>query len=114
MEGKCCKNRGDYVFESLKKDILNLTLKPGQPISENEICTRFDVSRTPVREAYNPLFGYLRDTAESGGYPSDDLYARGSGADGYEGFYEGGYASAVRGGSSSDTAAGAFDSAARL
>lgn len=45
MEGKCCKNRGDYVFESLKKDILNLTLKPGQPISENEICTRFDVSR---------------------------------------------------------------------
>ena len=70
MEGKCCKNRGDYVFESLKKDILNLTLKPGQPISENEICTRFDVSRTPVREALRRLQeqGFVHTIPYSGTY----------------------------------------------
>ena len=55
MEGKGCRNRADYVFEALKREILNLTLKPGQPISENEICARFDVSRTPVREALRRL-----------------------------------------------------------
>ena len=55
MNGKCYKNRGDYVFETLKKEMLDLELKPGQPIRENEICTRFEVSRTPVREALRRL-----------------------------------------------------------
>lgn len=55
MGEKCHRNRGNYVFETLKKEMLDLTLKPGQPISENEICARFDVSRTPVREALRRL-----------------------------------------------------------
>ncbi len=49
------KNRSDFVFNTLKREILDLELKPGQPISENEICNRFDVSRTPVREALRRL-----------------------------------------------------------
>lgn len=55
MADKSMKNRGELVFDTLKKEILNLELKPGQPISENEICSRFDVSRTPVREALRRL-----------------------------------------------------------
>ncbi|MCI8660428.1 MAG: GntR family transcriptional regulator [Lachnospiraceae bacterium] len=55
MGEKNYKNRGEYVFETLKQEMLDLALKPGQSISENEICTRFDVSRTPVREAFRRL-----------------------------------------------------------
>lgn len=57
MEGKTktYKNRGEMVFETLKQEILDLELKPGQIISENEICERFGVSRTPVREAVRRL-----------------------------------------------------------
>ena len=40
------KNRGELVFETLKREILDLRLKPGQMISENDICDRFGVSRT--------------------------------------------------------------------
>ena len=49
------KSRGRLVFETLKQEILDLELKPGQMISENELCKRFGVSRTPVREAVRKL-----------------------------------------------------------
>lgn len=70
MSEKCYKNRGDYVFDALKQEILNLELKPGQPISENEICARFDVSRTPVREALRRLQeqGFVNTVPYSGTY----------------------------------------------
>lgn len=55
MAEKSTKNRGEFVYDTMKKEILKLELKPGQPISENEICARFDVSRTPVREALRRL-----------------------------------------------------------
>lgn len=55
MEQKLYKNRGDMVFEILKQEILDLELKPGQSVSENEICERFAVSRTPVRDALRRL-----------------------------------------------------------
>ncbi|NBH35854.1 GntR family transcriptional regulator [Clostridiaceae bacterium] len=70
MGEKLGKNRGNYVFETLKKEMLNLALKPGQPISENEICARFDVSRTPVREALRRLQeqGFVHTIPYSGTY----------------------------------------------
>ena len=70
MGEKCLKNRWDYVFDTLKKEILKLELKPGQAISENEICARFDVSRTPVREALRRLQeqGFVRTVPYSGTY----------------------------------------------
>lgn len=55
MEEKNYKNRGELVFETLKQEILDLRLKPGQMISENDICERFGVSRTPVRDALRLL-----------------------------------------------------------
>lgn len=70
MGEKCYKNRGDYVFDTLKQEILDLELKPGQSISENEICARFDVSRTPVREALRRLQeqGFVNTVPYSGTY----------------------------------------------
>lgn len=53
MEEK--KNRSDLVFETLKQEILDLELKPGQSVSEGEICQRFGYSRTPVRDALRRL-----------------------------------------------------------
>lgn len=49
------KNREEMVYQVLKKEILDLELKPGQLIKENEICERFAVSRTPVRDALRML-----------------------------------------------------------
>lgn len=67
---KSYKNRGDVVFTTLKQEILDLRLKPGQPISENEICGRFEVSRTPVREALRRLQeqGFVHTVPYSGTY----------------------------------------------
>ena len=53
------RNREDMVYEALKKSILGLALKPGQVVSEAEVCRMFGVSRTPVRNS-------LRILAENG------------------------------------------------
>lgn len=69
-EEKCYKNRGELVFDTLKQEILDLRLKPGRLISENEICARFEVSRTPVREALRRLQeqGFVHTVPYSGTY----------------------------------------------
>lgn len=43
------------VFEKLRGDILHGKLPPGEVIRQDEITTRFGVSRTPVREALQRL-----------------------------------------------------------
>mgnify|MGYP001450370167 CR=1 FL=1 len=43
------------IYSVLKEEILNLTIKPGQRLSENTVCTRFHASRTPVRAAFQRL-----------------------------------------------------------
>ncbi len=45
----------EAVFQTLKKAILNGTLKPRQLLSENKIAQKMSVSRTPVREALRIL-----------------------------------------------------------
>lgn len=40
------------VYEELKKNIMSMKLKPGQAMSTQEIATKLNVSRTPVREAF--------------------------------------------------------------
>ncbi|MDQ0217689.1 GntR family transcriptional regulator [Peribacillus cavernae] len=45
----------EAVFQTLKKSILNGSLKPGQLLSENKIADKLSVSRTPVREALRVL-----------------------------------------------------------
>lgn len=55
MEEVTYKNREEMVYQVLKQEILDLELKPGQLIKEQEICERFSVSRTPVRDALRLL-----------------------------------------------------------
>jgi DNA-binding GntR family transcriptional regulator len=45
-------NAQDSVYTALRKSIINLNLLPGTVISENEISLKYQVSRTPVREAF--------------------------------------------------------------
>lgn len=43
------------LYEKLREEILYLELEPGQIISEIETSKRFNVSRTPVRDAFKRL-----------------------------------------------------------
>ncbi|MEI7598468.1 MAG: GntR family transcriptional regulator [Aestuariivirga sp.] len=45
----------DKIYELLRRDIVRLDMAPGAPISEKDLCARFEVSRTPVREALQRL-----------------------------------------------------------
>lgn len=45
----------EYMIRVLRYNIVNMNLKPGQSISENEIAEMLGVSRTPVREAFIEL-----------------------------------------------------------
>lgn len=40
------------VYEELKRSIMSMKLKPGQTMSTQEMATKLNVSRTPVREAF--------------------------------------------------------------
>lgn len=42
----------DFVYQTLKKRIIELELKPKTKISEYEVAAELEVSRTPVREAF--------------------------------------------------------------
>lgn len=46
-----------HVYENLRSDILSLRLAPGSLLDETELASRFDISRSPVREALIRLAG---------------------------------------------------------
>ncbi len=43
------------IFEELKKELITLSIKPGEKISEADICDRFSVTRPTVRGAFQRL-----------------------------------------------------------
>ncbi|MDE1157030.1 MAG: GntR family transcriptional regulator [Neorhizobium sp.] len=45
------------VYEVLRDEIIDLTLPPGSPIDEVQLAERFQMSRTPIREALVRLAG---------------------------------------------------------
>ncbi len=45
----------DGVYEQLKEQILHLELPPGASISEIETAEKYNISRTPVRDAFKRL-----------------------------------------------------------
>lgn len=45
------------VYQSLKKEILTLALRPGVPLDETHLAQKFETSRSPVREALIKLAG---------------------------------------------------------
>ncbi|NTE68252.1 GntR family transcriptional regulator [Agrobacterium tumefaciens] len=46
-----------YVYDTLRNEILALTLPPGQLLDEMTLAERFDMSRSPIREALIRLAG---------------------------------------------------------
>ncbi len=60
--------RSDEVYAQLKRDVAQFTLVPGDRFTENEICDRLGVSRTPVRQALVRLQqeGYVEVLFRSG------------------------------------------------
>lgn len=43
------------VYAEIKADIITCKLAPGEPLSENQFLERFQVSKTPIREAFTSL-----------------------------------------------------------
>lgn len=43
------------LFIQIQKDILSGNIKPGEKLTEQKICKKYNVSRTPVREAFRQL-----------------------------------------------------------
>lgn len=46
------KSSSMSIYDKLKDEILNLDFAPGEMIDESSIAKRFEVSRSPVREAF--------------------------------------------------------------
>lgn len=61
-------SRADQVYAQLKRDVAEFKLVPGDRFSENELCERLGVSRTPVRQALFRLQqeGYVEVLFRSG------------------------------------------------
>ena len=47
--------KAEQIYGILRRSIILLEMAPGASISEKEICTRYGISRTPVREALKRL-----------------------------------------------------------
>ena len=62
----------DYVYDTVKKNIISLKLEPGTLISEKEIADQLQVSRTPTREAFIKLAeeGLIMIYPQKGSYVS--------------------------------------------
>lgn len=45
----------EQLYAVLEKEILHFVRKPGEPVSENTLCERFGLSRTPVRSLLQRL-----------------------------------------------------------
>lgn len=54
-EKKKSENNRDYALRVIKENIINLELKPGTMISEQDIANELSLSRTPVHEALQEL-----------------------------------------------------------
>jgi len=62
------ENLHTAIYEKLKSQIINFTLKPGQKLQDRQLGSQFGVSRTPVREALNRLVqeGFIRQIPGQG------------------------------------------------
>lgn len=45
----------EQIYQVLEQEIINLVIKPGQTLGENDLSERFGVSRTPVRAVLRRL-----------------------------------------------------------
>lgn len=76
----------DDIYTIVKNEIIALRIKPGEELSENHLCKRFGVSRTPVRTVLQRLEnkGFLSIAPYKGSFVTlldyqtieQDIYAR--------------------------------------
>ena len=45
------KSLNQQTYDRCRKDIMTFALKPGEPVSAAKLAERYNVSRTPAREA---------------------------------------------------------------
>lgn len=57
MKGGMSISTVQNIYSEIENDILMLNLKPGRLISENSLCTKYNVSRTPIRAVLSRLSG---------------------------------------------------------
>lgn len=71
------ENSRAYALRVLRNNIVNLELEPGAAVSENEISSALNLSRTPVREALIELskYGLVDIQPQRGSYISKINYA---------------------------------------
>lgn len=43
------------IYETLKKEIISLKIKPGEKLEESDMCERFSVTRPPIRTVFQRL-----------------------------------------------------------
>lgn len=62
----------EEVYEKLKHDILNLSIKPGEPLTEQKISNKYGISRTPCRDVFQKLrsIGLIENIPFKGNYVS--------------------------------------------
>lgn len=49
------KSLAEHIYETLRKDIVELRIKPGEKLSEAQLAKRFNVSRAPIRDVIQKL-----------------------------------------------------------
>ncbi len=76
LEKQARENARSYALRVLKYNIINLELPPGSAISENELSSALQLSRTPVREALIELnkLGLVEILPQRGSYISKINY----------------------------------------
>jgi len=68
-DGRNGRNLSAEVYETLSERIRTWLYPPGHRLTEEELCTEFGMSRSPIREALNMLVeAGLVDKAERKGY----------------------------------------------
>jgi DNA-binding GntR family transcriptional regulator len=53
--GSTSQNLGEQAYKTLRESIITLQFEPGQTIYESEIASAFNISRTPIRDAFQLL-----------------------------------------------------------
>lgn len=67
------KSLRQLAYDRIREGILSLELKPGEPLSENRLAQKLQISRTPVREALKQLErdGLLRFAPPKGAFVTE-------------------------------------------
>jgi DNA-binding GntR family transcriptional regulator len=70
MKSNQAASTSSFAYATIRDRIINLTLKPGEKISEKELADEFSISRTPIREAMIRLQydGFVDILAQRGTY----------------------------------------------